>query len=119
MGDQHLVGESLAENRVPRIVEVDRGEDLEGPLADLGHVRAQLLAAQDRKLVAPRPGVLDRVVETSEVAVERIPAAGGLDQPELFEVGDVPEVPGERAEERRMDGVELLVVELLDQQERP
>ena len=61
--------------------------------------------------------VLDRVVEAAEVAVERLAAAGLLHEPELLEVGDVAEVPGERAEDRRVDGVELLLAELLDQQQ--
>jgi hypothetical protein len=40
-----------------------------------------------------------------------------LDEPQLLEVGDVAEVPRERAEDRRVDAVQLLVVERLDQQQ--
>jgi hypothetical protein len=119
VGDQHLVGEAVAEDRVGGILEIDPFEHLERPLADLVPVGAELGAAEDRQLVAPGPRVLDRVVEPAEVAVQRLAATGGLDQPELLEVGDVPEVPGERAEQRRVDRVELLVVELFDQQQRP
>ena len=81
------------------------------------HVGAQLVAAQDRELVAGLARVLDRVVEAPELAVHRLAVADALDQPELLEVGDVAEVPGKRAEDRRVDGVELLVGERLDQQE--
>jgi hypothetical protein len=49
--------------------------------------------------------------------VHRLAAADPLDQPQLLEVGDVAEVPGERAEDRRVDGVELLLAERLDQQQ--
>jgi hypothetical protein len=119
VGDQHLVGEAVVENRVGWVLEIDLVEDLECPLADLVHVGAELDAAEDRQLVAPVARVLDRVVEPAEVAVQRLAVARGLDEPELLEVGDVPEVPGERAEQRRVDVVELLVVELLDEEQSP
>ncbi len=51
-------------------VELDVGfEDVERPLADLAHVGAELVAAQDRQLVAGLARVLDRVVEAPELAV--------------------------------------------------
>ena len=95
--------------RPPRLQYVKR------PLADVGHVGAQLGVAQDRQLAARPARVLDRVVEAAEVAVQRLALADRLHQPELLEVGDVPEIPGQRAEHRRVDPVELLVVERLDQ----
>jgi hypothetical protein len=49
--------------------------------------------------------------------VHGLAAADVLNQPELLEVGDVAEVPGERAEDRRVDGVELVVGERLDEPE--
>jgi hypothetical protein len=55
----------------------------------------------------------------AETPVERLAAADRLDQPELLEVGDVAEIPGERTEQRRIDLVELLVVELIDEEEGP
>ena len=94
-------------------------EHVERPRADLVHVGAQLVAAQDRQLVAGLARVLDRVVEAPQLAVHRLAAADPLHQPQLLEVGDVAEVPGERAEDRRVDGVELLVGERLDQEEGP
>ena len=51
--------------------------------------------------------------------MQRLAVADRLHQPELLEVGDVAEVPGERAEQRRVDPVELLVVERLDQLQGP
>ena len=90
-------------------------EHLERALADVGEVGAQLGVAQDRQLAAGLARVLDRVVEAAELAVQRLALADRLHQPELLEVGDVAEVPGQRAEDRRVDAVELLVVERLDQ----
>jgi len=88
-------------------------------LAHLRHVGAQLLTAKDRQLVSDLPRVFDRVVEAPELAAQRLAAADPLDQPELLEVRDVAEVPSERAEDRRVDLVELLVGERLDEEERP
>ncbi len=113
--DQHLVDEAAGEQRLGLVLEVRAGEDVERPLPDLVHVAPQLLAAKQRQLVADPARVLDRVVEAAEGAVERLAAADPLDQPELLEVGDVAEVPGERAEDLREDGVELLLAERLDQ----
>ena len=119
VGEQHLVDEAVAQQRVLGVgVELDLVEHLERALADVGHVGAQLGVAQDRQLAAGLARVLDRVVEAAELAVQRLAAADRLHQPELLEVGDVAEVPGQRAEDRRVDAVELLVVERLDQLQR-
>src|SRR6185295_20153363 len=59
--------------------------------------------------------VLDRVVEATELAMQRLTTADRLHQPELLEVGDVTEVPGQWTENRRVDAIELLVVERPDQ----
>src|SRR5262249_21034803 len=113
---QHLVDESFTQQAV-----LGGGGDVhalqyvESPLADVVHVGAELLAVEDRQLAADPARALDRGIESAELAVQRLAAADALDQPELLEVGDVAEVPGERAEQRRVDGVQLLVVELLHQ----
>ena len=120
VGEQHLVDEPFPQQRV-----LDLGTDLhalqyvERALADVRHVGAQLLVAQDRQLAADLARVLDRVVEAAELAVQRLAPADRLHQPELLEVGDVAEVPGQRAEDRRVDRVQLLVVERLDQGKSP
>jgi hypothetical protein len=116
VGEQHLVDEPVPQQRVPGVlVDVDFLEHLQGALADVGEVGAQLGVAQDRQLAAGLARVLDRVVEAPEVAVQGLAVADRLHQPELLEVGDVAEVPGQRAEDRRVDAVELLVVEGLEQ----
>jgi hypothetical protein len=112
--EQHLVDEAVGEQGVLRI-ELDLAEDLEGSLADLIHVGADLVGAQDRKLASDLPRLLDRVVELAQVTPQRLAPADPLDEPELLEVGDVPEIPDQRTEDRVVDPVELLVGERLDQ----
>ena len=120
VGEQHLVDEAAAQQGVLGVLaELDLVEHLERALAHVGEVGAQLGVAQDRQLAAGPARVLDRVVEAAELAVQRLAAADRLHQPQLLEVGDVAEVPGERAEDRRVDPVELLVVERLDQLQGP
>ena len=117
VGDQHLVGEAVAKQGLFG-VELDLVEDLERALAHLGHVGEALVAAQDRKLVARRARVLDRVVEAPELAAQRLAPADLLGEPELLEVGDVPQVPDQGAQDRGVDAVELLVGERLDERQR-
>jgi hypothetical protein len=116
VGEQHLVDEAVRQQRIGRI-ELDAVEDLEGPLADLLHVRADLIGAEDRQLAADLARLLDRVVEVAQVAAKGLAPADSLDQPELLEVGDVPEIPDQRAEDRVVDPVELLLGEGLDQRQ--
>ena len=47
--------------------------------------------------------------------MQRLAVADRLHQPQLLEVGDVAQVPGQWAEDRRVDAVELIVGERLDQ----
>ncbi len=99
VGDQHLVDEAFAQQRVLGVGgDVDFVEHRQRPLAHLGHVGAQLGVVEDRQLAALAARVLDRVVVLAEIPVQRLAAADGLHQPQLLEVGDVPEVPGERTE---------------------
>src|SRR5262249_48042947 len=117
VGEQHLVDEAVGEQRVLR-VEFDLTEHLKRPLADLPHVGANLVGAQDGELAADLPRLLDRVVELPDVAAERLAGTDRADEPELLEVRDVTEVPDQRTEDGVVDAVELLVGERLDQLER-
>src|SRR5215210_6410171 len=99
VGKDQLVDEPVAEERVLGIGgDVHVLKYVESSLPDLLHVGAAALAAEDGQLVARGAGVLDRVVEEAEVAVHGLELADLLDQPQLLEVGDMAEVPGERAE---------------------
>ena len=71
VGEQHLVDEAVRQQRIPGI-ELDLVEDLEGPLADLLQVGANLVGAQDRQLAADLARLLDRVVELAQVTAERL-----------------------------------------------
>jgi hypothetical protein len=117
VSDQHLVHEALGQQRVLRRVELHAIEDLQRALAHLAQVGAKIAAAKDRQLAADRSWVLDRVVEAAQVPVQGVQAAHRLHQPQLFEVGDVAQVPRQRAQDRRVDIVELLVGERLDKLE--
>jgi len=114
VGEQHLVDEAVGEQPIGG-VELDLVEYLEGPRSNLLHVGTDLIGPQDRQLAADLPRLLDRVVELAEIASQRLPAADPLDEPELLEVGDVPEVPDQRAENRVVYPVELLLRQRLDQ----
>jgi hypothetical protein len=117
--EQHLVDEAVPQQRI-----LDVGADLhavqhvERALADVRHVGAQLLVSQDRQLAADFARVLDRVVEAPQLPPQRLPPTDPLHQPQLLEVGDMPQVPGKRAENRRPNPVQLLVVKRLDQRQR-
>jgi hypothetical protein len=118
VGEDQLVDESVAEDRIGVIGgQVDALQYVERALSDLLHIGAALVAAENRELVTGRPRILDRVVEAPEAAIERLALADRLDQPELLEVRDVPEVPGERAQDRRVLPVELFLGERGDQLE--
>jgi hypothetical protein len=119
VGDQHLVDEAVAQEVVVGVGQLSGFEDVEGALADLADVVAELVAAQDRQLVAGLARVLDRIVDPPELAVGGIAPADALNEPELLEVGDVAEIPSQRAEDRRVDRVELLLGERLDQEQGP
>jgi hypothetical protein len=110
----HLVDEAVCQQRVLGI-ELDPVEDLEGPVADIRQVGADLVGAEDRKLAADLPRLLDCIVERPELPSKRLAAADSLNEPELLEVRDVPEIPDQRAEDRVVDAVQLLVAEWLDQ----
>ena len=117
VGEDQVVDEAVTQDGLASL-EVDLVEHVQRPLADLGHVGAQVVAAQDRQLVAGGTRVFDRVVKAAQLAAHRLPARDRLHQPELLEVRDVPEVPGERAEDLAVDGVELLVGQRLDEEQR-
>ena len=109
VGDQHLVDEAPGQQRVIGQFEREAVEDLQRTLAHLPEVDAKLVAVQDRQLAAAGARVLDRVVEPAQIAVQRVPTANRLHQPQLFEVGDVAQVPRQGAQDRGVHAVQLLV----------
>jgi hypothetical protein len=116
--EQHLVDKRAVDEGIGVVLELGLREHVQGAAAYLFHVSAKVVASQDRELVADLSRVLNRVVEAAELAADRLAIADTLDEPELLEVGDVTEVPGKRAEDRRVDGVELIVCQGLDEPQR-
>ena len=94
-----LVDESVGEQRVLGRLQIHTVENLQGASANIVEVTAKIGPTKDREVAAGRAGVLDRIVEAAELPVERIQVADGLHEPQLLEVRDVPEIPGERARE--------------------
>ena len=99
VGEDQVVDVAVAKERIAT-VEVDLVEHLEGPLADLLEVGANLVGLEDRKLAADPSRLLDRVVEGAELVAQRLAPADPLYEPELLEVRDVAEVPDQRAQDR-------------------
>jgi hypothetical protein len=114
--EQHVVDEAVGQQPVLGI-QLDLAEHLERPLANLVHVGADLVGPEDRQFPPDLAGLLNRVVELAQVAAQRLATADPLDEPELLEVADVTEIPDQRAEDRVVDPIELLVGERLDQLE--
>jgi hypothetical protein len=73
-----------------------RADQVEHPAADLAGVAARLVRGKQRQGGALGTGVLERVVERVDLGVHRVPAAHGPQQPQLFLVGDVREIPHQR-----------------------
>jgi hypothetical protein len=117
VGEQHVVDEAVGQQGIARL-QVDLIEHLERALADPVHIGTHLVGLQDRQLTADLARLLDRVVELAQVAAQRLAAADVPDQPQLLEVADVAQVPDQRAQDRRVDAVELFLRERLDQLER-
>ena len=60
-------------------------------------------------------GRLERVVDLRQVGAQQRPAAVAVRQPQVLERRDVAEVPDERAHQRRVDALEILLVDAVDQ----
>ena len=93
-------------------------EHRDGAVADGVEVRARLGGTQERQLAAARSGRLERVVDLGQVGSEHRLAAEATDEPQVLEGGDVAEVPDERAHQRRVDALEVLVADAGDEGQR-
>jgi hypothetical protein len=81
-------------------VETDPIDHLERPLSNLGNVAAGLRWAEEGERRAIGTWMAKGVVEVVEGGIERRQPAGFPDQPELFIVAHVGQVPDERGHER-------------------
>ena len=116
LGD-HAVGEPVGEQRGPG--ELGRFQQVHDPAADFPGVRAGLGGRQQRQRGPRGPRVLERVVERVDLGVHRLPAAHVAQQPQLFLVGDVREVPDQRRHQRRVLADQVGVVDGLGEQPGP
>jgi len=116
LGD-HPEREPVAEQPCP----AERGavEQVEDPAAHLVAVGPGLGGRQQRQRGTFRPRVLERVVERVDLRVHRLAAADLAQQPELFLIGDVGQVPDQRGHQRRMLSDQVSLVHALGQQRRP
>ena len=94
-------------------------EHLQRPLAHGLHVLEPLGAAKVGEAAAAGARGLGRVVDLHQVRPQRRHPRAAARDPEVLERRDVTEVPHQRAHERVVDALEILVAHRLDQPQRP
>ena len=114
LGD-HPVHEPVSKQRITA-VEIDRGENVEDACAHTGDEGSGRGRAQDRQRRTVTAWVLERVVDVVEERVGRGGAHDVSEQPQLFVVADVGEVPHERRHQRGNLADEVGIV---DRREEP
>ena len=105
--------------REPGVAEPGPVEQVQDPAADLMAVGPRLVGRQQRQCRALRAGMLERVVERVDFRVQGFAAADLAQQPELFLVGDVREVPDQRRHQRRVLPDQVGLVHAVGEQRRP
>ena len=113
----HPEREPVAEQ--PRPGEPGPVEQVENPAAHLVAVGPGLGGRQQRQRGTLRARVLERVIERIDLRVYRLAAADLAQQPELFGVGDVREVPDQRGHQRRVLSDQVGLVHAVGQQRGP
>ena len=88
------------------------------PLAHGPHVVERLLGPQVGELAAFGPRRLVGVVHPHELGTQRLEPAASHREPEVLEGRDVPQVPDERAHQRVVDPVQVLLAQRRHQGER-
>ncbi len=94
-------------------------DDIERAVADLLQVLARLPGAQERQFAPTGPRSLEGVIDLGEVLAQQPPAAEAVDHPQVFERGDVSEVPDERAHQGRVNPFEIGIGDRGHEGERP
>ena len=113
----HRVDVAIAQQRIAGL-EIERLQLVQHALAHLGQDLEHLLTAGQVQGTADPPRVLERIVDAGHLAELH----GAVDvpvEPQLLEVGDVAEVPDDRAHERIVLHSEIVVRERLDQPNCP
>ncbi len=110
MAQHHLVDRPVAE-AVPR----DR---LGRAGADSRQIVPRLGRSERLDFPAHRAWRLERVVALRQVWPQQLEARVAMGQPQVLVGGDVAEIPDERAHDRRVHALQVLVAESGDQRER-
>lgn len=110
MGDQHglvvllfMLRDHPEGERGPQqgaSAERRRAEHVQGPAAHLRGVGPGLCGGQQRQGGAGGPGVLEGVVQAVDLRAHRLPSAHSAQQPQLFLIADVREVPDQGRHQR-------------------
>jgi hypothetical protein len=87
-------------------------------LADALEVLPGLACPQEGQASPPGAGCLEGVVDLGQVGPLHRLAGEAVQQPEVLERGDVPQVPGQGAHQGRVDAFEIGVRDALEQGER-
>jgi hypothetical protein len=115
--EHHVVDVTVTQQRI-HVLEVHRGETREHAAADLVHDAATLAQPGKRQRAALAARVLERVVHAGHFhEFDRAVEVSG--EPELLEMGDMAQIPQDRAHQRIMLQPELLVGERRHNQQRP
>ncbi len=86
--------------------------------ADLLEILPGLVRAQIGKIAAVRPRGLKCVVDLGEILTQQGPSAEAVDQPQVLEGRDVPEIPDQWAHQRGMDPLQVGLGHRLHEPER-
>ena len=98
--DDHLPDERIG---------IDSIEHRERPVADLVQIGERLLRTEVGQVAAVGAGRLGRVVDLPEALARGPQPADVLAEPEVLERGDVAQVPDQRAHQRVVDPVQVLL----------
>ena len=82
-------------------------------------VVARGVRPEERELAAAGARRLERVVDVGQIVAEHGLVAIAMDQPQVLERGDAPEVPDQRAHQRGVDPLEVSVGDRRNQREGP
>ncbi len=110
MAQHHLAEHAVADPAL--------GEHVGGARADRRHVLPGVVRCERLDLAAHGARRLERVVQRGELGAQQLEAAVAVGEPQVLVGGDVAEVPHQRAHDRRVHALELLVVERRDQRQR-
>jgi hypothetical protein len=109
----------VADDEFMDIARAAIGRYLEYPLAHLGEIFARLRTSQERQFPAAGSRGLKRVVHLGQVLAQQRQTAEAMGQPQVLKRGDVPQIPDQRAHQRGMNLLKILVRDRRDEIDCP